>query len=90
MPGVTNADGSVTFVSNCVSPATNCGIWLSVASMPTVLVFSSSSVPTVISGLEDSRSRRTMREPVTVISSTACLLRCLLLRISRLHRAARH
>ncbi len=55
--------------SNCVPSGTNCGIWFSTLSMLSVLEFSSRSVSIVTIGLAASRSRRTMREPVTVISS---------------------
>ncbi len=55
--------------SNCVPSGTNCGIWFSTLSMLIVLEFSSRCASTVTIGLEASRSRRTMREPVTRISS---------------------
>ena len=56
--------------SNCVPSGTNCGIWFSTLSIPIVLEFSSRSLSIVTIGLAASRSRRTMREPVTVISSS--------------------
>ena len=71
-PGVTGHRTLRSGESNCVLSGTNCGIWFSTLSMLIVLEFSSRCVSTVTIGLAASRSRRTMREPVTRISSSSC------------------
>jgi hypothetical protein len=56
---------------NCVTAGVNCGSWFSTLSIEIVLDSWKRSVSTVMMGLFASKSRRTMREPVTVISSSA-------------------
>ncbi len=70
VPGVLVAVGKMLFVRYCVFAGTNCGSWLSTASTPRVLVSSNAAGSTVKIGLAASRSRRTMREPVTTTSSS--------------------
>jgi hypothetical protein len=62
--------------SNCVPSGTNCGIWLRTLSILIVLEFDSRSVSIVMMGLAASKSRRTIREPVTVISSSPVSCAC--------------
>ena len=54
---------------NMVWDGMNCGNWFSALSTAEVAVCSNISPPTVTIGLGDSKSRRTIREPVTVTSA---------------------
>jgi hypothetical protein len=75
-PGVFVALAWTSVVVNGVTAGTNCGSWFMTVSMPTDMVLSKSSSSTVTIGLFASKSRRTMREPVTVISSNAPSCAC--------------
>ena len=68
-PGVFVALACTSVVVNGVTAGTNCGIWFMTVSIPTDIVLSNASSSTVRIGLFASKSRRTMRDPVTVISS---------------------
>ena len=70
-PGVFVALACTSVVVNGVTAGTNCGIWFMTVSRPTDIVLSNASSSTVRIGLFASKSRRTMRDPVTVISSRA-------------------
>src|SRR5690606_32818877 len=62
--------GNTSPVLNCVLAGTNCGSWFSTDSTASVLDSLNTWLSTVTTGLEDSRSRRVMREPVTCTSSS--------------------
>ena len=59
-------------VVNCVMAGMNCGNWFRIVSTPIVLVAWNAASSIVVIGRWPSKSRRWMREPVTVISSSAC------------------
>ncbi len=72
-PGVLVALGKTSEVLNCVCVVgTYCGSWFSTDSTAMVLDSWNALFSTVTTGLAASRSRRTMREPVTVTSVSSC------------------
>ena len=71
-PDVFVAPGWMSNAENCVPAGTNCGRSFSTPSMLVLLLLTKLSLSIVTIGLGAVKSRRTMREPVTVISSTPC------------------